>query len=232
MKQVILGVMGLGMVAGCAGPRMVPPAEIAKGSQVLEVADRSMMTGALANESFKLGSYEVADVDRDWNKSSRFSVPGYSKDSTTTGYSYALKGGGASWTGSCASKADKQGVAVMGGEAAWGKTSITCECKNAGTTASVVLRGDSPESSKALAGELTSGGTTYKVSTVNETDKSNFSSSPAGFRFDGAEGSVGAVEILRPGRVWLNERLPETERPPVACLSAGLMLYQPPSNNP
>ena len=70
------------------------------------------------------------------------------------------------------------------------------------------------------------------MSTVNETDKSNFSSSPAGFRFDGAEGSVGAVEILRPGRVWLNERLPETERPPVACLSAGLMLYQPPSNNP
>jgi hypothetical protein len=231
MKQAMMGVIGLGVMAGCAGPRMVPPGEVAKGSQVLEVADRSSMTGALANESFKLGSFEVVDVDRDWNKSSGFGVGGYSKESTTTGYSYGLKGGGAAWTGACASKADSQGVAVLGGQAAWGKTSITCECKNAGTTVSVVLKNESPNSSHGMSGELTTGGAKYKVSEVTETDKSNFTSGPAGFRFDGDAGSVGAVEVLRPGRVWLNERLPEAERTPVACLSAGLMLYQPPSDH-
>ena len=43
--------------------------------------------------------------------------------------------------------------------------------------------------------------------------------------------AIGAVEVLRPGRVWLSSRLPETERLPVACVSAGLMLYQPPSDH-
>lgn len=228
--------MGLGWVAvlgavGCAGPRMVAPREVAQGSQTLEVADRSSMSGSLVNESFKLGKFEVADVDRDWNKKSGFAVAGYSNDTTTTGYSFNLKGGPEAWAGSCASQADKQGVKVLGGEAAWGKTSITCECKSGATTASVVLKADSPDSAKKMSGELSVGTAKYKVSVVSETDKSNFSDSPAGFRFDSEAGAVGAVEILRPGRVWLNERLPEGERPPVACLSAGLMLYQAPSEH-
>jgi hypothetical protein len=222
--------VGLGLGA-CAGPRMVAPHDVAQGSQTLEVADRSSMSGSLVNESFKLGGFQVTDVDRDWNKKSGFAVAGYSNDTTTTGYSYNLKTSAGAWAGSCASSANKKGVAILGGEAAWGSSSITCECKSGATTASVVLKADSPDSAKKMSGELSAGGAKYKVTVVGETDKSNLSDSPAGFRYDGADGAVGAVEILRPGRVWLNERLPETERPPVACLSAGLMLYQAPSDH-
>jgi hypothetical protein len=224
---------GLGLV-GCAGPRMVAPHDVAQGSQTLEVSERSSMTGSLVNESFKLGSFAVTDVDRNWNKKSGFSVVGYSNDTTTTGYSYKLQGGAAAWEGSCASSANKKGLGILGGEASWGSSSITCQCKSGGTTASVVLKADSPDASaaKKMGGDLSTGGETkYKVSAVSETDKSNLTDSPAGFRFDGTDGAVGAVEILRPGRVWLNERLPEAERPPVACLSAGLMLYQAPSEH-
>jgi hypothetical protein len=226
------GVLAMGFGLGaCAGPRMVAPYDVAQGSQTLEVADRSSMSGSLVNESFKLGGFQVTDVDRDWNKKSGFAVAGYSNDTTTTGYSYNLKTGAEAWAGSCASSANKKAVAVLGGEAAWGRSSITCECKSGATTASVVLKADSPDSAKKMSGELSTGGAKYKVSVVGETDKSNLSDSPAGFRYDGAEGAVGAVEVLRPGRVWLNERLPETERSPVACLSAGLMLYQAPSDH-
>jgi len=237
MKSVMFSVSGL-MVLGlglgaCAGPRMVAPKDVAQGSQTLEVAERSSMTGALVDESFKLGKFAVTDVDRDWNKKSGFAVPGYSNDTTTTGYSYKLKGAAGAWDGSCASAANKKGVAILGGEAAWGSSSITCECKQGATSASVVLKSDSPDSSsKKMSGEIsTSAEKKYKVSVVSETDKSNFSESPAGFRYDGADGAVGAVEILRPGRVWLGEKLSEEERPPVACLSAGLMLYQAPSDH-
>jgi hypothetical protein len=226
-------IAGAGLFAlGCAGPRMVPPDDVAQKSQTLEVGDRSAMSGALANESFKLGAFEVADVDRDWNKKSGFSVGGFSNDTTTSGYSYNLKGGGDSWAGSCASQADKEGVKILGGEAAWGKTRLTCECKKGPVTAVVQLDSKQPDSStKGMGGELNAGGAKYKVTAVTSTDKTNLSGSPAGFRFDGDDGAVGAVEILRPGRVWLNERLPESERPPVACLSAGLMLYVPPSEH-
>lgn len=234
MKKLLwsAGVLAVGLGLGaCAGPRMVAPHDVSQGSQTLEVADRSSMSGSLVNESFKLGGFQVTDVDRDWNKKSGFAVAGYSNDTTTTGYSYNLKTGTDAWAGSCASSANKKGVAILGGEAAWGSSSITCECKSGATTASVVLKADSPDSTKKMSGELSAGGAKYKVTVVAETDKSNLSESPAGFRYDGADGAVGAVEILRPGRVWLNERLPETERPPVACLSAGLMLYQAPSDH-
>lgn len=233
MKRLVLvavSVVGVG-AAGCAGPRMVAPQDVAKGSQVLEVADRSAMTGSLANESFKLGSFAVSDVDRDWNKKSSFSVPGYSDATTTTGYSYKVKGTGATWDGSCASSANESGVSVLGGSVDWGKTKITCACKQGGTTASVVLDSSSPDSNKNAAGTLTVGDAKYTVSPVSETDKTNLTSGAVGFRYDGQEGAMGAVEVLRPGRVWLNTRLPEPQRLPVACVSAGLMLYQPPSDH-
>jgi hypothetical protein len=234
MKSRVLGAMsvvvGFG-AAGCAGPRMVAPADVAKGSQILEVTDRSAMTGSLANESFKLGSFDVSDVDRDWNKKSSFSVVGYSDATTTTGYSYKLKAGGAAWDGSCASSASEQGVRVLGGSVDWGKTRITCECKQAGATASVVLNSNSPDSEKNAAGVLTVGDSKYKVSAVNETDSTNLTSGAVGFRYDGQDGAMGAVEVMRPGRVWLKTGLPEPLRLPVACVSAGLMLYQPPSDN-
>ena len=103
MKSAIFGVSGLlalGVgLGGCAGPRMVAPKDVAQGSQTLEVADRSSMSGALVDESFKLGAFAVTDVDRDWNKKNGFAVAGYSNDTTTTGYSYKLKGGSEAWRG-------------------------------------------------------------------------------------------------------------------------------------
>jgi hypothetical protein len=121
--------LGLGLVAvtaaGCAGPRMVPPPDVSQDSEVLDVADRSAMSGALVNESFKLGSLAVSDVDRDWNKKSGFAVAGFSSATTTTGYTFKLKGPGVAWEGSCASSAENKGVALMGGSVDWGKTKLT-----------------------------------------------------------------------------------------------------------
>lgn len=229
---VVSAITGVGLwVTGCAGPRMVPPADVAQGSQVLDATDRSSMTGALVNESFKLGSFAVTDVDRDWNKKSGFAVAGYSNDTTTTGYSYKVTGPGSAWEGRCASSAQKQGVHFGNSEVDWGKTSITCECKQAGATTSLVIKASSPDSDRNAAGELHSGDAKYKVSPVHDTDKSSFGDRPAGFRFDGDDGAVGAVEVLRPGRVWLTARLPDSDHVPVACVSAGLMLYVPPTEH-
>jgi len=231
MKSLVSSALSLTMAlgaVGCAGPRMVAPADVAQGSEVLEVTDRSSMSGSLVNESFKLGSFAVSDVDRDWNKQKGFSVAGYSNATTTTGYSYKLKAGPQAWNGSCASSANDKGVKVMGGSVDWGTTKITCECKQGGTSATVVLNASSPDSDRNSAGVLTVSDAKYKVSSVNDTDKTNLASGAAGFRYDGEEGALGAVEVLHPGRVWLNARLPEPQRLPVACVSAGLMLYQPP----
>lgn len=210
---------------------MVAPKDVSDGSQVLEVVDRSMASGALVDESFKLGSYAVADVDRDWNSSKSSGFGGFSKETTTTGYTFKLNAGGDSWAGICGSEAKKSSTAMLGGEASWGSTTLKCECKLGDVTFASEMKAASPSSNKKMEGSLTGANAKYEVSVVNDTDKTNLTGSPAGFRFDTADGPVGAVEVLRPGRVWLNARLPEASRPGVACIAAGMMLYVPPSDH-
>ena len=41
-------------------------------------------------------------------------------------------------------------------------------------------------------------------------------------------GSKGAVEVLKPGRVWFAKDIEGAERQELACLYVGLMLYMPP----
>ena len=42
--------------------------------------------------------------------------------------------------------------------------------------------------------------------------------------------SVSAVEVAGKGRVWLNKSLDADARADLACLFAGLLLYQPPQS--
>jgi hypothetical protein len=215
--------LGLSAVwmAGCAASRMVPPGDVAKSSDVLQVQDRSSMSGALADESFKLGEYSVTDVDRDWDSSSGSSFGGFGDKTKTTGYQFKLKGGKEDLSGQCASETKEKSVFAGGGAVSWGSVRISCACHGSGEGAEIVL---------AKAGnKMTFDGKTYKVSPVNTTEDGE-SSDPSGFRVDG-DGPLGAVEVVHPGQVWLEKGLEEPVRSHAACLFAGLMLYKPPSDN-
>ena len=65
---------------------------------------------------------------------------------------------------------------------------------------------------------------------VKETDKKYWGGEPAGYRFDGTDGARGAVEMMKPGRIWYTEKMAEAEREPGTCLLAGLMLYMEPAD--
>jgi len=79
-------------------------------------------------------------------------------------------------------------------------------------------------------GSLAPGGQAYTLSPVTRTVNKYFGRYPAGYRFDGTDGPRGAVEMLKPGRIWFTERMAEAEREPGVCLLAGLMLYHEPSD--
>jgi hypothetical protein len=213
------------LCSACAGPRMGPPPDVAANARVLEVTDRSRATGMLADESFMLGKLKITAVDRDATSKSGFSVGGYGKSSTTTGYTFELSGKSGTFKGGCGSESKQQGFSLGGGSSVdWGKTRITCECKKGEATGSIVLEGKSD----GAAGMLTLEGTTYNVTPVEETDSSSFGSGPAGFRADTGGKPLGAVETLYPGRVWLAKELEGDRAEQLACLFAGLMLYVPP----
>src|ERR1043165_2812385 len=84
------------LLAPCAGPRMVPPSDVARGS-VLDVKNRSKASGAFVNEGFEVGSYKVAKVDRSWVHGNGFGAGPYSTLRSTAGYTYELQGGAQAW---------------------------------------------------------------------------------------------------------------------------------------
>lgn len=204
---------------------MVPPSDVTGTSRVLEAKDRSNATGALVDESFQLGDWKVTEVDRDWNSKSSFSVGPYGQADTTTGYSYQLDAG-KNWKGSCASVKKQKAV----GNFSFGnKSNLICECKAGKSSVTASVSGANPRSHDT--GEVKLGKKKYQLSIISETDGSNFTGMPAGYRLDDGDASVGAVETLKPGRVWLNKDLDEDDAEAVSCAMVGLMLYVPPSNN-
>lgn len=223
-KNVMWLVVTLG-AASCAGPRMVPPADVAEGARVLDTKDRSAASGSFVDESFTLDKYAVTDVDRDATSKSSFSIGGYGKSSTTTGYTYQFAAGSDKYNGGCGSVSKQQGVSFGGGGGVdWGSTEVTCEC-GAGTSLKLVGNG------KGVTGSVSLGDDKYTLTPVEETDKSSFGAGPAGFRVDAEGKPRGAVETLHPGRVWLGKDVEGPVADKLSCLFVGLMLYVPPSDN-
>jgi hypothetical protein len=209
------------LLSACASPHMVPPSEVAQGA-VLEAKNRSSMSGALANEDFDLGPYKVAKVERSWVHGKGHAVGAYSSNRSNATYSYELQGGSQSWKGTCALVKDEKNVKMGGGMSFGGsKAGLTCEC-GSGKLELTRSRSDKFE------GTFTPAGQSYTVAPVSETDKKYWGADPVGFRFDGTDGARGAVETLRPGRIWFTEKMAEAEREPGTCLLAGLMLYSEP----
>lgn len=210
--------LALAFLSGCATPRMAPPSDIAAASEVLVVSDRSRASGALANEGFKLGSYEVVDVDRKWTSTDSTGIGPWSKETKTTGFSYALMSkGGKKLPGKCSSESSAQGLRGF----SWGSIKIACTCEGEAGKAELLMIDDDRG--------LKLGGKDYKVQPINAVAGGGTQSNPTGFRAD-AEEPLGAVEVLHPGQVWLRKGLDDATRDSAVCAFVGLMLYKAPSS--
>lgn len=200
----------------------VPPA-VAQNSEVLEVTDRSGWQGALADESFNLGPYQVADVDRDWNSGSGFSIGPFAKKKATTGYQYQLAGEGSKLTGQCGSETKQSSWSVSDtSEISWSSTTVACSCSGHGDLATLTWSKDKSEVS--VAGQI------YELEPIYEVEGGGSTSEPVGFSARGGE-TLGAVEVSHPGRVWLDKSLAPAAKVQAGCLFVGLLLYAPPSTD-
>lgn len=225
-RPILVGVLGaLGI--GCSGPRMQVPHDVAGRSEVLDATDRSRMSGALADESFKLGPYSVLEVDRKWDSGAGFSVANVSQSKSQGGYTYKFQGRGAKLSGHCVTEDKDTGIGLGGGfsmEFAFAK--LACSCDGGPKQAHVEVTNDQGN----LTGSMNTSTADYKLTPINQTDGGHTAGSPVGYRMDG-DGGLGAAEVVHPGRVWLDKKLGDTEKAEVACIFVGLMLYKPKEKN-
>ena len=221
----------LGTLAGCSTHQMTTPTDVVKMSEELPVTDRSSWSGALANETFGLGPYKVEDVDRDWNHGSgtgfkwsddHFGVAGFSSDRVAGGYGFALQGRGGAMKGACATEATDKSL-DLGSRLSVGKQTakVACSC---GDDASVLLQ---ESTSEEYGGTLKTSGGSYRIMAIYDRDGGFSDGNPSGYRVD-SDKPIGAVDVLKPGRVWISRAVESAERKQLACIFAGLMLYQPP----
>jgi hypothetical protein len=207
----------------CTPARMAVPKDIGVSSDEIAISERSGMSGALANESFKMGQYQVVDVSRKWNSGTTFAAGGFSSGSTTGGYTFGLKAPNAAYNGKCASQLEEKSMGLLGGTFGKQKTNVLCECTGPAPV-SLSLRADT---TSHYQGTLSARNANFTVEGVYQDETGGSRSSPLGYQVRSAE-TVGAVEVAGKGRVWLSKGLDDDTRVQLACVFAGLLLYQPP----
>ncbi|MDT8998661.1 hypothetical protein RQP53_05190 [Paucibacter sp. APW11] len=222
------------VLAGCASNplRMAKPPELAGRAAVLEVSDRSSARGLLVDESFKLGSDQVSQVKRDWDSGGGLAIGPLSTRQQREGFRYRYLGR-EDWDAQCEYTSQERGLQLFKSLALEdNKAHLSCACRSGSEQVQI----DLDDEWKPLQGSARIGSSSYRISqiaerrTVNGMAVEQGLKSPAlGYRLDDAARgqSVAAVEVLHPGRVWLAHQLPASEREPLACLMAGLMLYGP-----
>ena len=114
MHKALIGSYLVLVASGCATARMALPADVAQASAELAITDRSSWSGSLVDESFGLGPYKVADVDRKWQSSQHRSMGGMASSKTSGGYTFKLASGEVELAGECATE-NREKTASLGG---------------------------------------------------------------------------------------------------------------------
>jgi len=224
-----LGFLVLTMTGGfaCTPLRMGVPADLAQESDLIQVTDRSRMTGALANESFKMGPYEIANVDRKWNSSSGGSILNFSANEAKTGYAFTFKTSQGEAKVQCGSKSNQHNTSVMGFDITTSQDDIGCACEGAGASSKIQLGSGNGDT---YQGQVSTRGGNFTAVAVTRYSNGSKSSTPIGYEFR-TQNVVAAVELAHPGQLWMAKSLDEPTRADLACMTAGLLLYIPPKQD-
>ncbi|HEY6878466.1 MAG TPA: hypothetical protein VI299_10635 [Polyangiales bacterium] len=210
---------------GACGLTMAQPIDVIQISDELPIADRSSFSGALANESFKLGSYQVTDVDRKWDRTDGVSLFGSDTTKTKGGYAYKLNSGEGTLKGECATEDSSAGQQLGGGvEYRKSAVRIGCRCNDSSGAITLTVGGGDDA---AFQGEVSASFLHYRVLAITQREKGPSSHEPLGYRIDGESSPIGAVDLKRPGKVWISKAVDGHLRQEIACLFAGLLLYLP-----
>lgn len=226
-KRCVVAACLAAMSMGCGGGwGMAVPADVAQQTEELKIQDRSSWSGALVDESFRLGSYKVSDVDRKWNSTRTQELFEFSDSRTVGGYAYKLNAQDSVLEGQCATEKREQSQSLGdGAELSNVVSKLGCACRDAQGEATLLLDGST---ASQYTGQLKGPDYQYQVTALTQRDNGRMAShDPLGYRVDG-EGPVGALGVVKPGRVWLAKTLAEPARRQLACLFAGLLLYMPP----
>lgn len=207
----------LGLAGGCATASMKPPPGVAAATPLAVVGHSGSVKTFRENE-IKLGGYQVANIDRDWDKKSSSGAGPWSREAKKKAYRYDIQSQGRTLHGECTEQAVEHSVGGFGKQ----NVSFTCVCaENGANVAQLELAN---QAGTAQVGSANS----YQVAAVHESEQGAKVSSALGYHFRGPHGE-GAVDVTGSGRAWLPAQVDQEESFALVCQYAGLFLYRPTS---
>jgi hypothetical protein len=226
MQKAILVISIFSMATSllsCTAPQLKVPADVlGLDAEQYVATERKRGSGGFIDESFRLGPYGIADVDRDWTKSKGFSIVGFSKSSSTSGYSYKFTTEAGDLAGRCMIEDSTKGMKLMKGISMSGSVSkLACTCEGAFRKGEVVLDAGGDEK---FAGTVRTTEGEFSITALYEVEGGFSKGNPTGYRVDQTS-VIAAADVMYPGKVWLGKTLSDVNRDELSCLFAGLMLY-------
>jgi hypothetical protein len=229
LVPLALTLAGWACAETAAATRMAVPDEIRASSDLIAIERLTPppgTPGAAPTESFTMGPYRVSRVNRDWQGASDSSVTGYGVGQGSGGYAFIFRGREGAYSGQCATVASVAAPDAEGGVTMPSASNVLCECN--GTAPSSTLIG--LDASAHRHGTINARGLSYQIDGIYARVEGAADATLVGYEVrDARARPSGAVEIVGPGRVWLNRSLDAAARADLACVFAGLLLYKPPA---
>ena len=185
------------------------------------------------NGDFKIGSFTVANVHRGWRNMGGFSIFSYNNVKARQQYQFSLQNDqGNEWYVFGASKLQEKSL----------KSDTGVTIRVAPNMEYYASHFTSPESGQwhlltidpndymrrnKFEGELSNGAITYSIVPVFKFEgKSLPMSNLIGYEFKERNETVGAVQVINNGKVWMKQDLPADTRMVLASAMASLLLYE------
>jgi hypothetical protein len=218
-------------LSGCRVAHMALPQDLQSESSELTVEGRSLM---IFSKSFQFGPYHAIDVHRGWTRGEGFSIWGYSASEAEQKYEFSInESDRTTWEVQCTTEADWRQLETqgfLGGSLTIEFSSnqqLVCTLKREGGEKPSKLVMAQSINDKVLQGMMTDGATQIDISATHKLDATPLKvSEPTGYIFNIGGRSVGAVEVINKGTVWLNNSATPETRSALAATSAVLLLYQ------
>ncbi len=226
--------------------RMAVPPGIDSKAEVLTVKDRSQF---MPDSGFILGEYIVSGANRGWTTTTTDSVGPISREVSSGNYTYTLAKGNQLFTGKCTTGViDKHIDLGDGWHVGNNQKGVTCTC---GDQAKLVLSTDdlkgpggsgndkvgvtyetNDKSVSALLvgetynGRVFMGDKQFDITTLHEVEGGINLPEPSGYRVTNGQDMLAMVEVLTPGKMWLDKELSHQSGDSMRCLLTGLMFFR------
>ena len=220
------------LLTGCTAARMQLPSDISAGASEMPVEGRKAFS---FDESFSFGTYNILEVKRGWKETTAWGIFGFDSSHARQTYEFKIRSYDHQLMANCATDVDWKSMQSdnfldTGGTMNWELSSaLVFACtfteEKSGNTWKLIMNQNTQN--MVMDGVFTDNKLAILVKGTQKLSGSSLPLlDPTGYYFRKDEKSIGAVEVINNGAVWIDSSQPKAVQAALAGASGALMLYQ------